>query len=100
MIEAPGASSGRTARASEAYEYAETWTAVATSSHGASRNGSPRQLAGAKATEWTTPSRWSVCSRTRSASAARSSSLCTSSSITGGRSGSRLEMALTSDTRP
>ena len=63
-----GPNSGSVAMASDFSEYADTCTAVATSSHGASRNPPPRQDAGAKPIACTTPSMPSTCSRTRSAS--------------------------------
>ena len=69
-------------------ENADTCTAVATSSHGASRKPPPRQDAGANPIECSTPSRPSTCSRTRSASESRCSWSATSSSTTGAGSGS------------
>src|SRR5436190_10731732 len=84
--EPPPSMSGSAATASAFSEYADTWNATATSSHGASRNPPPRHEGGAYAIEWTTPS-----SRppTRSASASRSSRLLTSSSTMSTSVGSR-----------
>src|SRR2546421_716041 len=97
---APRSISGRQATASDLYEYVDTCSAVATSSHGASRNPPPRQLGGAYPMECTTPSSPSTCSRTLPGSAARCSSLVTSSSISGASLGSRLAIRSTSDSRP
>src|SRR4051794_12447811 len=98
--EAPRPISGRHAFASDMYEYVEISIAVLTSSAGASRNGAPRQVCGAKPIECSTPSRPLTCSRTRSARESRCSWLVTSSSITGAASGSRFAMRSTSDMRP
>src|SRR3954452_12708942 len=88
----PRPSSGRAATPRALSEYAETCSAVETSSQVAARKSkAPR---GAKPIEWTTPCRASVCSRTRSASASRSSVLVTSSSTSGAGLGSRRAIAV------
>jgi hypothetical protein len=70
-IDEPRPSSGSSAVLSALNEYALTWIVVATSSHGALRNApSPRQEAGAKPIECSTPSSRESsprCSVTRSA---------------------------------
>jgi hypothetical protein len=93
-------SSGRAALASAGSEYVDTCTAVATSSHGASKKPPPSADGGAKPIECSTPSMPSTCSRTRSGSAARSSGLVTSSSTTGAGPGNFLATRSTSDIRP
>src|SRR6266702_1049181 len=99
-IAPPALISGRAAMASAFSEYADTCTAVATSSHGVSRKLPPRADCGANAIPCTTPSRPPVCSDTRSASDARWPASVTSSSRTGGGSGSRLAIRCTRLTRP
>ena len=87
---------GSTALASDAYEYAEMWMPLATSSYGASKNGlMPIPVCGMKPIECTTPSSLlpsPITSVTRSASVSRCSSFCTSSSSSGAGSGSRSAM--------
>ena len=86
-IDPPSGMSGSVATASDFSEYADTWRATATSSHGAVRNPPPRHDSGAKPIAWSTPS-----SRppTRPASASRCSGSVTSSSTISGSVGRRL----------
>src|SRR3954463_3289253 len=85
-MEPPSVINGSAALASAASEYADTWSATATSSQGASRNPPPRHDSGANPIAWTTPS-----SRPPTASArpARSSLFVTSSSTSFASSGRR-----------
>src|SRR4051812_323759 len=88
----PRPSSGRAATPRALSEYAETCSAVETSSQVAPRKS--KAPWGANPMEWTTPCSASVCSRTRSASAPTSSVLVTSSSTSGAGFGSRRAIAV------
>ena len=95
-MDPPGFMIGSSALASEAYEYAEMWMPLATSSYGASKNGlMPIPVCGMKPIECTTPSSLlpsPISAVTRSPRVSRCFSFCTSSSISGAFSGSRSAM--------